>query len=125
RDAEALERFASVDTLIVDKTGTLTEGKPRLTDVVALDGVDENGLLAAAASLENGSEHPLAEAVVAGARERGLSLSAVEGFDAVSGKGVSGVVDGRAVALGNAMMMADLGVDVSPLRERVEAFGDG
>ena len=125
RDAEALERFASVDTLIVDKTGTLTEGKPRLTDVVALDGVDENGLLAAAASLENGSEHPLAEAVVAGARERGLSLSAVEGFDAVSGKGVSGVVDGRAVALGNAMMMADLGVDVSPLRERVEAVGDG
>jgi len=110
KEAAALERFASVDTLIVDKTGTLTEGKPRLTDVVAADGIDENELLGLAAALEKGSEHPLAEAIVEGAATRDLRLADAVDFEAVTGKGVSGTVSGRKVALGNAAMMADLGV---------------
>ncbi|UCI26203.1 heavy metal translocating P-type ATPase [Mesorhizobium sp. B2-8-5] len=111
KEAAALERFASVDTLIVDKTGTLTEGKPRLTDVVAADGIDENELLGLAAALEKGSEHPLAEAIVEGAAARGLKLADAVDFQAITGKGVSGTVSGRKVALGNAAMMADLGVE--------------
>ncbi|TPI42601.1 heavy metal translocating P-type ATPase [Mesorhizobium sp. B3-1-9] len=111
KEAAALERFASVDTLIVDKTGTLTEGKPRLTDVVAADGIDENELLGLAAALEKGSEHPLAEAIVEGAAARGLKLADAVDFEAITGKGVSGTVSGRKVALGNAAMMADLGVE--------------
>ncbi|PBC10057.1 heavy metal translocating P-type ATPase [Mesorhizobium sp. WSM3859] len=111
KEAAALERFASVDTLIVDKTGTLTEGKPRLTDVVAAGDIDENGLLGLAAALEKGSEHPLAEAIVEGAVARGLKLAEAVDFEAVTGKGVSGTVSGRKVALGNAAMMADLGVE--------------
>ena len=109
KDAEALERMARVDTVIVDKTGTLTEGKPRLTDVVALQG-DEAEVLTLAAALERGSEHPLAEAIVAGAKDRGLSLGTVEDFEAVTGKGVHGTVGGRKVALGNAAMMSGLGL---------------
>jgi Cu+-exporting ATPase len=109
KDAEALERMARVDTVIVDKTGTLTEGKPRLTDVVALDG-DEAEVLGLAAALERGSEHPLAEAIVAGAKDRSLSLETAEDFEAVTGKGVHGTVGGRRVALGNAAMMTDLGL---------------
>ncbi|RUX24184.1 heavy metal translocating P-type ATPase [Mesorhizobium sp. M2A.F.Ca.ET.042.01.1.1] len=111
KEAAALERFASVDTLIVDKTGTLTEGKPRLTDVVAAGDIDENELLGLAAALEKGSEHPLAEAIVEGAAARGLKLADAVDFEAVTGKGVSGTVSGRKVALGNAAMMADLGVE--------------
>ncbi|MDG4894238.1 heavy metal translocating P-type ATPase [Mesorhizobium sp. WSM4976] len=111
KEAAALERFASVDTLIVDKTGTLTEGKPRLTDVVPAGDIDENELLGLAAALEKGSEHPLAEAIVEGAAARGLKLVEAVGFEAVTGKGVSGTVSGRKVALGNAAMMADLGVE--------------
>ncbi|TJV69587.1 MAG: heavy metal translocating P-type ATPase [Mesorhizobium sp.] len=111
KEAAALERFASVDTLIVDKTGTLTEGKPRLTDVVAAGDIDENELLGLAAALEKGSEHPLAEAIVEGAAARGLKLAEAVDFEAVTGKGVSGTVSGRKVALGNAAMMADLGVE--------------
>ncbi|TIR25100.1 MAG: heavy metal translocating P-type ATPase [Mesorhizobium sp.] len=111
KEAAALERFASVDTLIVDKTGTLTEGKPRLTDVVAAGNIDENELLGLAAALEKGSEHPLAEAIVEGAAARGLKLAEAVDFEAVTGKGVSGTVSGRKVALGNAAMMADLGVE--------------
>ena len=111
KEAAALERFASVDTLIVDKTGTLTEGKPRLTDVVAAGDVDENGLLALAAALEKGSEHPLAEAIVEGAVARGLKLVEAVDFEAVTGKGVSGMVSGRKVALGNTAMMAGLGIE--------------
>ncbi|TGT72435.1 heavy metal translocating P-type ATPase [bacterium M00.F.Ca.ET.159.01.1.1] len=111
KEAAALERFSSVDTLIVDKTGTLTEGKPRLTDVVAAEGIEENELLGLAAALEKGSEHPLAEAIVEGAAARGLKLADVADFEAVTGKGVSGVVSGRKVALGNAAMMADLGIE--------------
>jgi len=111
KEAAALERFASVDTLIVDKTGTLTEGKPRLTDVLAAEGIDESELLGLAAALEKSSEHPLAEAIVEGAAARGLKLADAIGFGAVTGKGVSGTVSGRTVALGNAAMMADIGVE--------------
>ncbi|MER8428793.1 heavy metal translocating P-type ATPase [Mesorhizobium caraganae] len=122
KEAAALERFASVDTLIVDKTGTLTEGKPRLTDVVAAEGFSENELLALAAGLEKGSEHPLAEAIVGGAGERGLTIEEASGFEAVTGKGVSGTVSTREVALGNAAMMADLGIDTASLSARAEAL---
>ena len=94
KDAEALERFAKVDTLIVDKTGTLTEGRPKLTDVVAAEGFDERELLGLAASLEKGSEHPLAEAIVEGAKERGAAVDAAKDFEAVTGKGVRGKVLG-------------------------------
>ena len=109
KDAEALERMARVDTVIVDKTGTLTEGRPRLTDVVALNG-DEAEVLGLAAALERGSEHPLAEAIVAGAKDRGLTPDPAQDFEAVTGKGVHGTVAGRKVALGNAAMMTDLGL---------------
>ena len=115
KDAEALERFAHVDTLIVDKTGTLTLGRPVLTDLVAANGVEEGELLRLAASLERGSEHPLAEAIVDGARERKLKLAGAKNFEAATGKGVSGTVDGKKVVLGNAAMMAETGVDVSTL----------
>jgi P-type Cu+ transporter len=90
KDAEALERMALVDTVIVDKTGTLTEGKPKLTDVVAEEGHDENEVLSLAAALERGSEHPLAEAIIEGARIRGLEPGRADEFDAVTGKGVRG-----------------------------------
>ena len=113
RDAEALERFAQVDTLIVDKTGTLTMGKPKLVAVVPEAGRDEAELLRLAASLERGSEHPLAEAIVAGAEDRGIVLSTVEEFESVTGKGVTGQVEGKAVALGNARLLADLGLEGS------------
>jgi Cu+-exporting ATPase len=126
RDAEALERFARVDAVVVDKTGTLTEGRPALTDVVAAEGVDEALLLALAAGLEQGSEHPLAEAIVNGARERGAEPRPAEDFAAVTGKGVRGRVGGRAVALGNLAMMRELGVDIDALAaaaERLRADG--
>ncbi|MDX8477129.1 heavy metal translocating P-type ATPase [Mesorhizobium sp. VK24D] len=122
KEAAALERFASVDTLIVDKTGTLTEGRPRLTDVVAAEGIDENELLALAATLEKGSEHPLAEAIVDGATERSVKLADAENFEAITGKGVAGTVSGRKVALGNAAMMADLGIDTAPISARAETL---
>ncbi len=113
KNAEALERFAKVDTLIVDKTGTLTEGKPKLADVSATDGFDPDDVLRLAASLERGSEHPLAEAIVRGAEERGVKLASAEDFEAITGKGVTGRVDGRSVALGNAKLLAELGVEAS------------
>ncbi|MBR28674.1 MAG: copper-translocating P-type ATPase [Rhodobacteraceae bacterium] len=121
KDAEALERMARVDTVIVDKTGTLTEGKPTLTDVVALQG-DEAEVLGLAAALERGSEHPLAEAIVAGARDRGLSPGSAADFEAVTGKGVRGTVDGRNVALGNPAMMQDLGLDTGDAEARADTF---
>lgn len=126
KDAEALERFSKVDTLIVDKTGTLTEGKPKLTDIVAFGGIAENRLLSLAASLERGSEHPLAEAIVSGAEERGVLFVEVTGFEAKTGKGVQGLAGGTTVALGNAAMLADLGIDPAALAEKTEALrGDG
>ncbi|WP_158971459.1 heavy metal translocating P-type ATPase [Chachezhania sediminis] len=121
RDAEALERFARVDVLIVDKTGTLTEGKPTLTDVETRE-MDEATFLTLVAALERGSEHPLAEAIVAGAEERGATRTDSTDFDAVTGKGVTGRVDGRTVALGNAALMADLVVDTGNLADRARAL---
>ncbi|RUM03780.1 heavy metal translocating P-type ATPase [Rhizobium chutanense] len=126
KDAEALERFSKVDTLIVDKTGTLTEGKPKLTDIIARGGVGEDRLLSLAASLERGSEHPLAEAIVSGAEERGVAFVDVTGFEAITGKGVQGLAGGARVALGNAAMLADLGIDPAGLSDKTEALrGDG
>jgi Cu+-exporting ATPase len=122
KDAEALERFAKVDTLIVDKTGTLTEGRPVLTDVIAAEGFDENEVLALAAGIEKASEHPLAEAIVEGAKERGVKLAEASEFDAVTGKGVKGTVSGKAVSLGNAMMMEEVGIDASALTGQADAL---
>jgi Cu+-exporting ATPase len=117
RDAEALEVMETIDTLVVDKTGTLTEGKPRL---VTVDGDD--AMLATAASLERGSEHPLAAAIVRGATERGLVPANVDDFRSITGKGVAGRVGGRAVALGNRAMLDDLGVAVDAFADRAEAL---
>jgi Cu+-exporting ATPase len=124
KDAEALERFSKVDTLIIDKTGTLTEGKPKLTDVVTIGGIDEERLLTLAASLERGSEHPLAEAIVAGAEERRAKLVEITDFEAKTGKGVQGKAAGTGIALGNAAMMNELGIDTSALSERIETLRD-
>ncbi|MBV40008.1 MAG: copper-translocating P-type ATPase [Rhodospirillaceae bacterium] len=115
KSAEALERFEKVDMLVVDKTGTLTMGKPALQKVIAAPGFQENEVLALVASLERASEHPLAAAVVAGAQARELTLVEPTGFQATIGKGVAGEVDGRAVAFGNAAMMAARGADISGL----------
>ena len=120
KDAEALERMAGVDTLIVDKTGTLTMGQPKLTDVVVLADVDETTILTLAAALEKGSEHPLAEAIVAGAKAKGIEAGDTVGFAAVTGKGVHGVVGGKKVALGNAAMMQDMGLVITAAETRAE-----
>jgi Cu+-exporting ATPase len=122
KNAEAIEVLRSVDTLVVDKTGTLTLGKPALASVVPAPGWDEAGLLRAAASLEQGSEHPLAAAIVEGARVKGISLVRVESFDSRTGKGVVGRVDGRMVALGNAALLTDLRVVATDALERAEAL---
>jgi Cu+-exporting ATPase len=124
KNAEALERFAKVDTLIVDKTGTLTVGKPKLVAVLPETGHDEAEVLRLAASLERGSEHPLAEAIVTGAEERGITFAKTEDFEAITGKGVTGVVDGKPVALGNAKLVADLGLDGGRLAETANARRD-
>ncbi len=121
KDAEAIEVLGRVDTLVVDKTGTLTLGRPALTAVEPID-VDESTLLSLAAALERGSEHPLAEAIVAGAEARGVPRLDAEDFASVTGKGVRGTVDGRAVALGNRAMMESLGLDPSALDARSEAL---
>ncbi|QND51323.1 heavy metal translocating P-type ATPase [Phyllobacterium sp. 628] len=121
KDAEALERFAGVDTLIVDKTGTLTEGKPVLTDVIA-EGFSDERLLVLAASLEKGSEHPLAEAIVEGAKTRNLALHSAENFEATTGMGVSGTVNKQSVALGNKAMMEKAGADISSLSQKADAL---
>ncbi len=120
KNAEALERFAKVDTLVVDKTGTLTEGKPKLTAVVPAKGFDESEVLQLAASLERASEHPLAAAIVHGAEERGFALSGSEDFDSVTGKGVTGRVDGRTVALGNVRLLDLLKIDPGSLADEAE-----
>jgi Cu+-exporting ATPase len=112
RKAEALQALAECDTLIVDKTGTLTEGKPKLTDVVPLGGRDANDVLAKAASLEAGSEHPLARAIVAGAKDRSLGLIKVEDFKSITGEGLTAVIAGERAALGNARLMQSLAIDV-------------
>ena len=122
KDAEALERMAGVDTLIVDKTGTLTMGKPVLTDTVVLGAVDEVTILTLAAALEKGSEHPLAEAIVEGAAARGIAAGGTEGFEAVTGKGVRGNVTGRAVVLGNAAMMQEMGLQTASAEAQADAL---
>ena len=121
KNAEAIETLRKVDTLVIDKTGTLTEGKPRLASIVPA-GMDEASVLRFAASLERGSEHPLAAAIVNGALERQISLSTAEKFESVTGKGVKGVVDGKAVALGNLALMKDLDVDPGDLASRAETL---
>ena len=126
KSAEALETMEKVDTLLVDKTGTLTEGKPSLSRVVALEGVDEMDLLRLAASLERASEHPLAAAVVGAAKERGLALLEAREFRAAPGKGITGVVDGRPVALGTPAYLAELGIDAPDMARRADELrGDG
>ena len=122
KEAAALERLAAVDTLIVDKTGTLTVGRPKLTDVVALGTISEGELLAVAAALERGSEHPLAEAIVEGAVMRGAERHEVGHFETVTGKGVRGDVAGRPVALGNTAMMEVLGLDATSVEARADAL---
>ena len=123
KNAEALEVIEKVDTLVIDKTGTLTEGKPRLTAVVA-DGVEEATLLRLAASLEGGSEHPLATAIVEGAGKRGVATVAAIDFCSRTGKGVLGSVDGKSVAIGNDALLEELGIDAGELAARAQAFRD-
>jgi Cu+-exporting ATPase len=125
RDAEALERMEAVDTLVIDKTGTLTEGKPRVVRVIAAEGFDDNELLRLAASVEQASEHPLAQAILDAARERELALAEVAGFASPSGKGATGTVDGKQVALGNAMLMGELKVATTALDPAAEAAREG
>jgi len=120
KNAEALERMEKIDTLVIDKTGTLTEGKPTVTKIVSADDFNEDELLAFAASLEQGSEHPLAHAIVVAAKDKGLNLTAVEDFDSPTGKGVIGKIKGRDIALGNVMLMEEYSVDVSSLSARAD-----
>jgi P-type Cu+ transporter len=122
RNAEAIETLRKVDTLVVDKTGTLTEGKPKLATVLPAERITDPELLRLAASLERGSEHPLAAAITRGAEERGIGLVEVREFISVTGKGVKGVVDGKAVALGNRLFMTDLGVPIVALAEKAETL---
>ncbi len=122
KSAEALERLEKVNTLVVDKTGTLTEGKPRVVAVVPEAGLDEPALLAMAASLERASEHPLAAAIVAAARQRELTVTEPADFASVTGKGVTGSVNGQRVALGNARLMQDLDVRLGGLADRADAL---
>jgi P-type Cu+ transporter len=122
KNAEAIEIMHKVDTLVVDKTGTLTEGKPKLLGVVTTGAVDELTLLRLAASLERGSEHPLAAAIVAGAQERGVELTGATAFDSVTGKGVIGEVDGHKVSLGNRALLEDFKIDAGELTTKAESL---
>jgi len=122
KSAEALERMEKVDTLVVDKTGTLTEGKPKVTAVAAASGISEADLLALAAALERSSEHPLAAAIVAAAKAAGAPVLDATGFASITGKGITGTVGGRAVSLGNAVLMADAGVALGELAGQADAL---
>ncbi len=121
KNAEALERFEKVDTLVVDKTGTLTEGKPRVTALVPAAGFDESAVLSFGASLEKSSEHPLAAAILAAAAERKLALQEVTNFASVTGKGVTGTIGGRRIAVGNAVLLKDRGIASADLEARADA----
>lgn len=126
KNAEALERMEKIDTLVVDKTGTLTEGKPKVVAIVAAAGFQESELLGLAASVERASEHPLADAIVRAAKERHLELSKVHEFDSPTGKGVTGKVDGKIILLGNSSFLTSLGIETQPLHEQSERLrGDG
>ena len=122
KNAEALERFEKVDTVVVDKTGTLTEGKPKVTAIVPTAGLDETELLRITATLERASEHPLATAIVEAATERGLALGTADDFDSPVGKGVTGTVDGHKLVIGSHRIMKETGIDVARLTERAEAL---
>jgi Cu+-exporting ATPase len=122
KNAEALETLEKVSTLVVDKTGTLTEGKPRLVSIATTEGLKEGEVLALAAGLERGSEHPLAAAILAGAAERGVAPSGVTEFRSLTGRGVTGMVAGRKAALGNSRLLQDLGIAPGPLAARAEAL---
>ena len=122
RNAEAIEVMRKVDTLVVDKTGTLTEGRPKLVSVLPETGFDEKALLRLAATLERGSEHPLAAAIVRGSEERGVEFGEATEFESVTGKGVRGNVDGRAVALGNLALMTQLKIELGGLADKAEAL---
>jgi Cu+-exporting ATPase len=122
KNAEALEIMEKVNTLVTDKTGTLTEGKPKLTSVVALQGFQDNDILQLGASLERASEHPLADAIVKGAEARSLTLAEVKEFQSVSGKGITGLVAGRKVSIGNQKLFVDLGIEMGALLERADAL---
>jgi len=120
KNAEALERMEKVDTLVVDKTGTLTEGKPSVTEIIAAQGQGEDDLLRLAAGVERASEHPLALAIVAAAQKRGLAIPAVAEFDSPTGKGALGLVEGRRVVIGQDAFLTSLGIDISVLRTRAD-----
>jgi P-type Cu+ transporter len=122
KNAEAVEEMRKVDTLVVDKTGTLTEGKPKLVTVVPAKEFDENRLIRLVASLERGSEHPLASAIVAGAQDRGIELTGTESFESKTGKGVTGRVDGHFIALGNGRLMEEIGADIGELSSVTEKY---
>jgi Cu+-exporting ATPase len=122
KNAGALEILEKVNTLVVDKTGTLTEGKPALTDVVPADGFEADEVLTLSASLEQGSEHPLAEAIVRGAESKGLKLAKAKDFEAITGKGVKGRVNGKDVALGNSKLMDDLGLDSDIMKDKADGY---
>jgi Cu+-exporting ATPase len=126
KNAEALERMEKVDTLVVDKTGTLTEGKPKVVSIVPAAGFEEAELLRLAASVERSSEHPLADAIVRAAKERNLTLSNVEGFDSPTGKGATGKAEGKTIHLGNAAFLKSLSIDTAALEAQAEALrGEG
>jgi Cu+-exporting ATPase len=120
KNAEALERMEKIDTLVIDKTGTLTEGRPKVASVLPAPGFDEAQVLKLAASVERGSEHPLAAAIVAAAAERKLELATASDFDSPAGKGVTGTVEGKKIALGNARFLSELNIDTSVVREEAE-----
>ncbi len=122
KNAEAIEVMKKVNTLVVDKTGTLTVGKPMLVEIVPVTGFDEKEIVYLAASLERGSEHPLAAAIVKGAEEKDISLTKTESFESITGKGVAGKVDGRKVALGNLKLLGDLGIDPGELAQKAEVM---
>jgi P-type Cu+ transporter len=122
KNAEAIEQMRKVDTLVVDKTGTLTEGRPRLVSVESSEGFAAQMLLRLAATLERSSEHPLAAAIVKGAEEQGIALGSADGFESVTGQGVRGRVDGSQVVLGNRTILGDLGIDPGALGQRAEAL---
>ena len=125
KNAEALERMEKIDTLVVDKTGTLTEGKPKVVELVTFSNANEDELLSLAASLEKASEHPLAAAIVAKAIERGLPLSALKDFDSPVGKGVSGTVDGRSVVIGSGNFLKELGISSESVAAEANEFRKG
>jgi Cu+-exporting ATPase len=126
KNAEALERFEKVDTLVVDKTGTLTEGRPKVTRLKAAEGFDESEVLRLAATLERASEHPLAEAIVEAAKERGLAIGEAQDFDSPVGKGVTGSVEGQSLVIGSHRIMSEAGIEIAAFAAEAEALrGDG